>query len=80
MNRIYINSKITIDKYVLRYIYGLIPLIIYGIYKNGILLYNLNLINFLEIFKILYLLIIILINPEMYLWLMLRLKLGNLLF
>ncbi|MFR5856276.1 MAG: hypothetical protein ACLUFU_00515 [Bacilli bacterium] len=40
MNRIYINSKITIDKYILRYIYGLIPLIMYGIYKNGILLYN----------------------------------------
>lgn len=66
MNRIYINSKITIDKYVLRYIYGLIPLIIYGIYKNGILLYNLNLINFLEIFKILYLLIISLIIYTIY--------------
>lgn len=66
MNRIYINSKITIDKYILRYIYGLIPLIIYGIYKNGILLYNLNLINFLEIFKILYLLIISLIIYTIY--------------
>ena len=66
MNRIYINSKITIDKYILRYIYGLIPLIIYGIYKNGILLYNLNLINFLEIFKMLYLLIISLIIYTIY--------------
>ena len=66
MNRIYINSKITIDKYILRYIYGLIPLIMYGIYKNGILLYNLNLINFLEIFKILYLLIISLIIYTIY--------------
>ena len=66
MNRIYINSKITIDKYILKYIYGLIPLIMYGIYKNGILLYNLNLINFLEIFKILYLLIISLIIYTIY--------------
>ena len=66
MNRIYINSKITIDKYILRYIYGLIPLIIYGIYKNGILLYDLNLINFLNIFKILYLLIISLIIYTIY--------------
>ncbi len=58
MNKVYINTKMTIDKYILRYIYGLIPLILYGIYKNGILLYNLDLINFLDIFKIIYLLII----------------------
>ena len=58
MNKVYINTKMTIDKYILRYIYGLIPLILYGIYKNGILLYNLDLINFLNIFKIIYLLII----------------------
>ena len=58
MNKVYINTKMTIDKYILRYIYGLIPLILYGIYKNGILLFNLDLINFLDIFKIIYLLII----------------------
>lgn len=61
MNKVYIHSKNTIDKYVLKYIYGLIPLVLYGIYKNGIILYNANLINFLSIFKLLYLIIISLI-------------------
>ena len=61
MNKVYIHSKNTIDKYVLKYIYGLIPLVLYGIYKNGIILYNANLINFLSIFKVLYLIIISLI-------------------
>jgi hypothetical protein len=36
----------------------LIPLIIYGIYKNGYLLYEKNLINLLQIFKPLYLVLI----------------------
>lgn len=61
MNKVYIHSKNTIDKYVLKYIYGLIPLVLYGIYKNGIILYNANLINFFSIFKVLYLIIISLI-------------------
>ena len=61
MNKVYIHSKNTIDKYVLKYIYGLIPLVLYGIYKNGIILYNAHLINFLSIFKVLYLIIISLI-------------------
>ena len=61
MNKVYIHSKNTIDKYVLKYIYGLIPLVLYGIYKNGIILYNANLINFLSIFKVLYLIVISLI-------------------
>ena len=61
MNKVYIHSKNTIDKYVLKYIYGLIPLVLYGIYKNGLILYNANLINFLSIFKVLYLIIISLI-------------------
>ena len=29
MNKVYIHSKNTIDKYVLKYIYGLIPLVLY---------------------------------------------------
>lgn len=61
MNKVYIHSKNTIDKYVLKYIYGLIPLVLYGIYKNGLILYNANLINFFSIFKVLYLIIISLI-------------------
>ena len=61
MNKVYIHSKNTIDKYVLKYIYGLIPLVLYGIYKNGIILYNANLINFFSIFKVLYLIVISLI-------------------
>ncbi len=61
MNKVYIHSKNTIDKYVLKYIYGLIPLVLYGIYKNGFILYNANLINFFSIFKVLYLIIISLI-------------------
>ena len=61
MNKVYIHSKNTIDKYVLKYIYGLIPLVLYGIYKNGLILYNANLINFFSIFKVLYLIVISLI-------------------
>ena len=61
MNRVYIHSKNTIEKYVLKYIYGLIPLVLYGIYKNGIVLYNANLISFFSIFKVLYLIFISLI-------------------
>ena len=61
MNRVYIHSKNTIEKYVLIYIYGLIPLVLYGLYKNGIVLYNANLISFFSIFKVLYLIVISLI-------------------
>ena len=61
MNKVYIHSKNTIEKYVLKYIYGLIPLVLYGLYKNGIVLYNANLIKFFSIFKVLYLIIISLI-------------------
>lgn len=61
MNKVYIHSKNIIDKYVLKYIYGLIPLVLYALYKNGIVLYNANLINFFSIFKVLYLIIISLI-------------------
>jgi len=43
---------------VMQNIYLLIPLIIYAIYKNGYLLYQKNLINFINIFKPLYLVII----------------------
>jgi len=43
---------------VMQNIYLLIPLIIYAIYKNGYLIYQKNLINFINIFKPLYLVII----------------------
>ena len=55
------HNKESIKKIVIRYLVCLIPLIIYGIYKNGFLLYTRDLIFFLSIFKIIYLLIISLI-------------------
>jgi len=47
------NSKLIIENICL-----LIPLIIYGIYKNGYLVYQKGLINFINIFKPLYLVLI----------------------
>ena len=55
------HNNESIKKIVIRYLVCLIPLIIYGIYKNGFLLYTRDLIFFLSIFKIIYLLIISLI-------------------
>lgn len=49
------NKKNNIIK---MYLYLLIPFIIYGIYKNGYLLYEDNLISFIDIFKPLYLVLI----------------------
>lgn len=58
---VFIHSKNSLKKNVINYIILLIPLYIYGIYKNGILLYQKNLIPFFDIFKIIYLLFISLI-------------------
>ena len=53
-----IKLKSSLNKLIKENIYLLIPFIIYGIYKNGILLYQKNLINFISVFKPLYLSII----------------------
>lgn len=58
MNNIYFHNQDTLKKIVIKYLLGLIPLIIYGFYKNGILLYLDNLISFTNLFTIFYLLII----------------------
>ena len=50
--------KKNINKIIISYIYLLIPLILYGIYKNGYLIYQKDLINIVSIFKPLYLVII----------------------
>ena len=57
-NRAFFHNKVNIKNIVISYLLCLIPLILYGIYKNGILLYTRDLISFLSIFKIIYLLII----------------------
>lgn len=53
---VYIHSKNDLKNSVLKYILCLIPLYLYGFYKNGILLYNKDLIDFFAMFKIFYLL------------------------
>lgn len=53
-----IKLKKTINKLIIENICLLIPLIIYGVYKNGYLIYQKNLIGVLEIFKPLYLVLI----------------------
>lgn len=47
----YIHNNKNINSILKFYFLSLIPLILYGIYKNGILLYQKNIIGFLEIFK-----------------------------
>lgn len=49
----FIHKKI-LKTYIINYILCLIPLYLYGLYKNGILLYNKDLISFILIPKILY--------------------------
>ena len=58
MKNNFIHTKNDNKKTLIIYLCCLIPLVLYGIYKNGILLYNKAYINFLEIFKPLYLILI----------------------
>lgn len=51
MKNVYVRDNNSIFKISLKYFIALIPLIIYGIYKNGILIYQKGLISFIEIFK-----------------------------
>lgn len=55
---VFFHSKDNLKKSVISYILCLLPLYLYGIYKNGILLYNKNAIGFIGIFKLIYLLLI----------------------
>ena len=51
MNAPYIKTKNSISKLINTYYLAIIPLIIYGIYKNGYLLYKEKYISFIGIFK-----------------------------
>lgn len=51
MNNILIHKKSSLSKIYMNYFIALIPLIIYGIYKNGILLYIDGSISFINVFK-----------------------------
>ncbi len=51
-------KKKTIDKLVIERIILLVPLLLYGIYKNGFLLYKSGIINMVNVFKPLYLTIL----------------------
>ena len=53
---VYVHSKNDLKKNVIYFLYSLIPLYLYGIYKNGYLLYQRNLIGFLGMFKLVILL------------------------
>ena len=57
-DKVFLHTKENISIIVKKYLLCLLPIIIYGIYKNGYLLYSRNLISFPEIFKIVYLLLI----------------------
>ena len=58
MNKVYIHSKNSVKRIIMIFILSLIPIILYGIYKNGLLIYQKDLINILYIFKLLYLIIL----------------------
>lgn len=61
MKSSFMHTKDDNKRTLIRYCICLIPLVLYGIYKNGYLLYQKNLINFFDIFKPIYLIIISLI-------------------
>ncbi len=58
----YIHSKKTLFKETIQYIFSLLPLYLYGFYKNGLLLYSHHLVSFWLIPKIFYLLFLSLIS------------------
>ena len=51
----FIHSGNSNKKIILNYILALLPLIIFGFYKNGIFLYNKELVSLLDMFKPIYL-------------------------
>lgn len=58
---VFFHNKDNLKKDIIKNIICLVPLYLYAIYKNGIILYNKNLINFFLIFKIVYFLILTLL-------------------
>ncbi len=54
----FIHTKNTIKTNIIKTIIGIIPLLLYGLYKNGILLYNKDIISIIGIFKLIYLILI----------------------
>ncbi len=58
MNKIknpFIHSKNSLKKYIISLFIALLPLVLYGFYKNGVYLYKKELITFIQMFKPLYL-------------------------
>ena len=55
---VFLHNKNNLKKIIISYILALIPLYLYGFYKNGIILYNKDYISLFGMFKIFYLLII----------------------
>ena len=55
---VYLHDKNDLKKNIIKYIICLLPLYLYGFYKNGILLYSKDYISFFKIFKIVYLVIL----------------------
>lgn len=51
MKNIYVHDNNSIYKISLKYFYALVPLILFGFYKNGIMLYQKGLINIIGLFK-----------------------------
>ena len=51
----YIHDKNDLKSYVIKYIICLLPLYIYGFYKNGILLFTSDYVSFFGMFKVFYL-------------------------
>ncbi len=50
MNKTYLHNDMDYKKIIIDYIVALVPLIIYGFYKNGIVLYQNDAINLFELF------------------------------
>lgn len=57
-SKVFLHNKENIAKIIKRYLICLIPLVLYGLYKNGFLLYSRDLISLFEAFKIIILLLI----------------------
>ena len=55
---VFLHNKNNLKKNIISYILALIPLYLYGFYKNGIILYNKDYVSLFGMFKIFYLLII----------------------
>lgn len=57
-NKVYIHNQESTKKIIIRYLICLLPLILYGIYKNGFLLYSKDFISIFSILKVIYLILI----------------------